>query len=147
VQAKVEFAKTVSPGDFDIAYGYNSLPTGQEIGGGTNDTLSFAADESFSIGGASNDIAKPLMIKAGKNQTAFDKCDGPNSNLYVIVTRVNETKVEPPTTLETQERLLQTAADITITFSSWAGEQKDSAMSLFKTGLAVIVAALAVFAF
>ena len=75
----------------------------------------------------------------GKNEAAFAGCNGTNTNLYVIVTKVKKETPKPAAA-----RLLQgELPDMLISFSAWAGE--DNARLLSLVGYTLAALALAVF--
>lgn len=69
-------------------------------------------------------------------------CNGSNSNMFVIVTRVAFTPI--PMVLATESRMLQTELEyVTLTFSAWAGKPKSAMTLVASVAFAMIAAVLA----
>lgn len=111
--------------------------------------VTFIVDKnSTSINTNSDDAGAPLRIKNDYNPDAFKDCNGPLTNMWVIVTRVKVTEVPPQQQQAVQGRLLDTQTeDVKITFGAWPGTKPKSAVTLFAQMSLALVALLAFFTF
>jgi hypothetical protein len=147
VQANLTYLFDINKQDYDIAFGYSSMAADEFIDPAKNDTLFVETDNSDSLSGDSDKASGYLRINKPVNQTAFDKCDGGNQNMFIMVTRIKKTDIPPQSQVPMTGRVLAPEdKDIVIKFSSWAGKEK-SAMRLFAAASFALAAMLSVFAF
>lgn len=148
VRANLTFGAAIKQDQYDFAYGYSELEAGKDLSIATAEDSArqyFPEDWTKSVNNAEN--SDYLQVAPEKNTTSsqtFAGCNGTNTNLYVIVTKIKEDAKPAPTLIETEARSLQTdTPDVIITFSAWEGK---NARILTVISVA-FVAFLSVFAF
>lgn len=89
VRASFLVGPAVKATDFDIAYGYGEWPENADLDPTAPNTTFFSDENSKSMR-ADESNGGYLQIAKPKNETIFNACNGPNTNLYVIVTRTSK---------------------------------------------------------